>query len=80
MQIYDYCPFKIFGGAMDIQIEQIQNMIYVVRGHRVMLDSDLATLYSVDTKRLNEQVRNMVGDVINLLFLQKMEWPCFQRS
>lgn len=42
---------------MDIQLEQIQNMIYVVRGHRVMLDSDLATLYSVDTKRLNEQVR-----------------------
>lgn len=42
---------------MDIQLQQIQNMIYVIRGYRVMLDSDLANLYSVDTKRLNEQVR-----------------------
>ncbi len=42
---------------MQIQLEQIQNMIYVVRGQRVMLDSDLAALYDVDTKRLNEQVK-----------------------
>ena len=31
--------------------------IYRVRGQRVMLDADLATLYDVTTKRLNEQVR-----------------------
>ncbi len=42
---------------MDIQLEQIQSMIYVIRDQRVMLDSDLANLYGVDTKRLNEQVR-----------------------
>ncbi len=42
---------------MDIQLEQIQNMIYVVRGQKVMLDSDLGQLYGVETKRLNEQVR-----------------------
>jgi hypothetical protein len=35
----------------------IQNMIYIVRGHRVMLDSDLAVLYGVEVKRLNEQVK-----------------------
>jgi hypothetical protein len=35
----------------------IANLIYVVRGHRVMLDSDLARLYGVPTKRLNEQVK-----------------------
>lgn len=29
----------------------------VVRGHKVILDSDLAALYGVPTKRLNEQVR-----------------------
>ena len=42
---------------MDIQLDQIQNMIYVIRGQKVMLDSDLAKLYGVETKRLNEQVR-----------------------
>lgn len=30
---------------------------YVVRGERVVLDEDLATLFGVETKRLNEQVR-----------------------
>lgn len=36
---------------------QIQNLIYEIRGHKVMLDSDLATLYEVETKRLNEAVK-----------------------
>ena len=36
---------------------EIQNMIYAIRGKQVMVDSDLATLYQVTTKRLNEQVR-----------------------
>jgi len=38
-------------------IEQIQSMIYVIRGLRVMLDSDLAKLYGVETKSLNRQVK-----------------------
>lgn len=42
---------------MDIQLEQIQNMIYVIRGQKVMLDSDLAKLYEVETSALNRQVR-----------------------
>ena len=37
--------------------EQIERVIYVVRGQRVMLDSDLAALYGVLTKRINEQVQ-----------------------
>lgn len=36
----------------------IENMIYVVRGVEVMLDSDLAKLYHVETKRINEAVKN----------------------
>jgi hypothetical protein len=36
--------------------ERIERAIHVVRGHRVMLDSDLAELYGVTTSRLNEQV------------------------
>lgn len=42
---------------MGIQLDEIQNMIYLVRGQKVMLDSDLTNLYGVKTKRLNEQVR-----------------------
>ena len=37
--------------------EVIENKIYFIRGHKVILDSDLAELYGVETKRLNEQVR-----------------------
>ncbi len=37
-------------------VEQIERSIHVIRGQRVMLDSDLAELYGVTTKRLNEQV------------------------
>lgn len=42
---------------MEIHLEQIQNMIYVIRGQRVMLDSDLALLYGVETKVLNQAVK-----------------------
>ena len=36
--------------------EIIINKIYYIRGQKVMLDSDLAELYGVETRRLNEQV------------------------
>jgi phage regulator Rha-like protein len=35
----------------------VAERIVVIRGHKVILDSDLAALYGVPTKRLNEQVR-----------------------
>jgi len=37
--------------------EVVMSKIYLVRGLKVMLDSDLATLYGVETRRLNEQVK-----------------------
>ena len=37
---------------------KIENMIYEIRGKQVMLDSDLAKLYHVETKRINEAVKN----------------------
>jgi hypothetical protein len=40
-----------------IALEEIQSMVHVVRGQRVMLDFDLARLYGVTTARLNGQVR-----------------------
>jgi hypothetical protein len=39
------------------ELMPIQNMIYEIRGQKVMLDSDLAKLYGVLTQRLNEAVK-----------------------
>ena len=38
-------------------LEQIENRILWIRGHKILLDKDLAQLYQVTTKRLNEQVK-----------------------
>jgi len=38
-------------------VEDIGTRIYTVRGHRVLTDLDLANIYGVTTKRLNEQVK-----------------------
>ena len=40
-----------------IKDDKIEDMIYEIRGKQVMLDSDLAKLYHVETKRINEAVR-----------------------
>jgi hypothetical protein len=39
---------------MSSKLAKIQKRIYVIREKRVMLDSDLADLYEVEAKRLNE--------------------------
>ena len=39
---------------------KIENIIYEIRGKQVMLDSDLARLYNVETKRINEAVKNNI--------------------
>ena len=43
-----------------VATESIETKILTIRGHRVMLDADLAELYGVETKRFNEQVRRNV--------------------
>ena len=40
-----------------IAIQSIQNRIYEIRGERVMLDLDLAALYEVETRILNQAVK-----------------------
>src|ERR1035438_3629090 len=40
--------------------QKILNRIYAIRGQRVMLDKDLAEMYGVETKRLNEQVKRNI--------------------
>jgi hypothetical protein len=40
--------------------KNIQNKIFTIRGKQIMLDRDLAELYQVETKRLNEQVKRNI--------------------
>ena len=44
--------------VMEKEVVNIENMIYEIDGKEVMLDSDLANLYQVETKRINEAVKN----------------------
>ena len=44
--------------VMEKEVVNIENMIYEIDGKEVMLDSDLAKLYQVETKRINEAVKN----------------------
>jgi len=41
--------------------ETISDKIYFIRNQKVMLDSDLASLYEVETRRLNEQVKRNIS-------------------
>lgn len=52
---------------------QIENMIYVIRGQRVMLDADLAKLYEIPTGRLNEQVKRNIDRFPNDFMYQLSE-------
>lgn len=45
------------GNKTKLVLSHIESRIFLIRGHKVLLDSDLAELYGVETKRLNEQVR-----------------------
>lgn len=64
-------------GNSIVSVEQIDNCIHLIRSQRVMLDSDLAILYGVPTKRLNEQVRRNIdrfpGDFMFQLSKEELE-------
>ena len=58
-------------------VPRIESRIQVIRGLRVMLDVDLAALYGVQTKRLNEQVkrnRDRFPSVFSLRLMRKPRW------
>ena len=59
-----------------MQIQLIQSKIFEIRGHKVMLDYDLAVLYEVETKNLNLAVkRNIARFPGDFMFqLTKEEW------
>jgi len=50
------------------QIQIIESKILSIRGQQVMLDRDLAELYQVTTKRLNEQVKRNIDKFENFFF------------
>ena len=62
-------------------LQTIEAKIYIFRGQKVMLDSDLAKLYGVETKRLNEQIkRNVERFPLDFMFQLTKEEVENQRS
>ena len=63
-----------------IPVERIERSILLLRGHKVMLDSDLAALYGVETKRLVEAVkRNLDRFPADFMFqLTKQEFDALR--
>ena len=62
-------------------IQSIQNRIYTIRGERVMLDFDLAALYEVETRVLNQSVkRNLKRFPEDFMFQLTMEEALSSRS
>jgi len=59
-----------------VPIEIIENKIFIIRGQKVMLDSDLANLYDVETRIINRNVqRNISRFPEDFMFqLTKSEW------
>ena len=58
------------------KLAQIQNMIYEIRGQKIMFDRDLAFLYEVEVKQLNQAVkRNIKRFPVDFMFrLTQKEW------
>lgn len=48
---------KLKTSSLTVPVQLIERRIYLIRGHKVMMDVDLAELYQVPTHRLNEQVK-----------------------
>jgi phage regulator Rha-like protein len=55
-----YIGYIFFGGRYVKKILPIQDMIYEIRGQRVMLDRDLADLYGVELKVMNQAVKRNI--------------------
>lgn len=52
---------------------QIQNLIYEIRGHKVMLDTDLAVLYEIETGALNRAVKRNIERFPDFFMFQLTE-------
>jgi len=61
MSATDEKDFGMNSGSSLMPLNQIQGMIFTVRGVQVILDRDLANVYGVENKHLNEQVRRNIN-------------------
>lgn len=59
-----------------MKLQAIENKIIMIQGQQVILDSDVAELYSVETKRINEAVKNNLDKfpVGYIISLQQEDW------
>ena len=59
-----------------VNIDKIENLILLIRDQKVIIDSDVAELYGVETKRINEAVKNNLEKFPGgyILELTKNEW------
>lgn len=53
--------------------KEIKDMIYIIRGQQVMLDSDFAKLYAYEVKRLNQQVKRNIERFYEYFMFQLMK-------
>ena len=63
-----------------VKIENLKGMIIEIRGQSVLLDSDVAKIYGVETKRINEAVRNNLDKFPDgyVIELDKNEWDALK--
>jgi hypothetical protein len=59
-----------------VKIENLKEFIIEIRGQRVLLDADVAAIYGVETKRVNEAVKNNTDKFPDgyIMALDKNEW------
>ncbi|MFQ6678813.1 MAG: ORF6N domain-containing protein [Fidelibacterota bacterium] len=59
-----------------IKYQDIENLIVEIRGEKVILDSEVAKIYGVQTKRINEAVKNNIDKFPQgyIIELNKKEW------
>jgi len=56
-----HMPKTLKIAKLPVPVQLVERRIYMIRGQKVMLDADLAELYQVPTKRVNEQVQRNLG-------------------
>jgi len=59
-----------------IKIENIADLIFKIRNKKVIIDSDVANIYGVETKRINEAVKNNPEKFPNdyIIQIDRDEW------
>ncbi len=59
-----------------MELQVIKQKIYEIRGQRVMLDFDLAALYEVEARALNQKAKPVVNNLLFCLLISYLCTPC----